>query len=70
MKDDPGLETTRAVREKISHEHGDDPRRLVEYYIGYQRRFADRLRTAPHSEAWTNEAAEHDAAADAASRRS
>ena len=70
MKDDAGLETTRAVREKISHEHGNDPRRLVEYYIGYQRRFAARLRMAPHLEAWSNEAAEPAAAPDAVSRRS
>ena len=27
MKPDPGLEPTRAVRERISREHGNDPRR-------------------------------------------
>lgn len=47
MRSDSGLEVTRAVREKISREHGNNPRLLVEYYIDYQRRFTDRLRSAP-----------------------
>ena len=47
MSTDRGVEATRAVREKISREHGNDPRRLVEYYIAFQARFADRLRRAP-----------------------
>ena len=46
MKHDPGLEATREVRTSISREHANDPRRLVEYYMEYQRRFADRLRWA------------------------
>jgi hypothetical protein len=46
MHSDSGLEVTRAVREKISREHGNNPRLLVEYYIDYQRRFANRLRSA------------------------
>lgn len=46
MKPDPGLEPTREVRTSISREHGNDPRRLVEYYMQYQRRFAGRLRFA------------------------
>jgi hypothetical protein len=50
MSTDRGIEVTRAVREKISREHGNDPRRLVEYYIAYQARFAERLRPAPGSE--------------------
>ena len=44
MSTDRGLEVTRAVREKISHEHGNDPRRLIDYYMKYQERFAERLR--------------------------
>ena len=44
MSTDRGLEATRAIREKISHEHGNNPRRLVEYYLKYQARFADRER--------------------------
>lgn len=66
MSTDRGLEATRAVREKISHEHGNDPRRLVEYYVRYQARFADRLRRAPGSDPGTGEAAEQADAADAA----
>ena len=58
MKTDPGLQPTRAIREKISRELGNDPRRLVEYYMSYQRRFADRLRPAPASDEIRNEAAE------------
>jgi len=46
MKTDPGLEPTREARTSISREHANDPRRLVEYYLEYQRRFADRLRWA------------------------
>lgn len=50
MSADRGLEATRAVREKISREHGNDPHRIVAYYIKYQARFADRLRPAPASD--------------------
>lgn len=62
MPSDRGLDATRAVRAKISREHGNDPRRLVEYYIGYQTRFAHRLRRAPAK------AAEQGAASDGTSR--
>lgn len=51
MEPDAGLEATRAIREKISRQHGNDPRRLVEYYIEHQRRFAGRLRWAPDTRA-------------------
>ena len=50
MSADRGLEATRAIREKISREHGNDPRRLVEYYARYQERFAKRLRRGPGSD--------------------
>ncbi|MBU1950797.1 MAG: hypothetical protein KJ927_18935 [Candidatus Eisenbacteria bacterium] len=46
MKPDPGLEPTRKVRKEISREHANDPRRVVEYYMEYQRRFSTRLRWA------------------------
>ena len=46
MKTDPGLEPTRKVRKEISREHGNDPKKLGEYYMEYQRRFSDRLRWA------------------------
>jgi len=61
MKRDPGLEPTREVRTKISREHGNDPGRLVTYYLEYQRRFADRLRWAPASDRKRTQAAEQQA---------
>jgi hypothetical protein len=60
MKTDPGLQPTRDIRERISRNQGNDPRRLVEYYIEFQRRFADRLRPPPKRK----EAAEQVDAAD------
>jgi len=50
MKTDPGLRPTRDIRERISRDHGNDPRRLVEYYMEFQRRFAERLRPPPGRE--------------------
>lgn len=47
MRTDPGLQATREVRQRISRELGNDPRRLVEYYMAYQRKFANRLRRPP-----------------------
>ncbi len=64
MKPDPGLQATRDIRQKISRELGNDPRRLVEYYMDYQRRFSDRLRPAPSSHDVCDEAAEQADAAD------
>ena len=61
MKPDPGLEPTREVRTSISREHGNDPRRLVEYYMQYQRRFTDRLRWAHTSDRDPKAAAEQQA---------
>lgn len=70
MKPDPGLEPTREVRKKISREHGNDLRRLVEYYMEYQHRFRERLRWVPGGTGEQPEkAAEHDDAADDAVRR-
>jgi hypothetical protein len=50
MKTDPGLQPTREVREQISRDHGNDPRRLVEYYMEFQRRFSERLLPPPGQE--------------------
>ena len=69
MSTDLGLEATRAVREKISHEHGNDPRRLVEYYIEYQARFADRLLRVSGSKPEPGDVADRDDAADTAPPR-
>jgi len=69
MSTDRGLEATRAIREKISRELDNDPRRLVEYYIRYQERFADRLRRAPGSGQGSAAPAEEADSPDAASPR-
>lgn len=69
MSIDRGLEATRAIREKISREHDNDPRRLVEYYMRYQEKFADRLRRAPGLVQGSDEGAEQADAPDAASPR-
>ncbi len=69
MKPDPGLQPTRDIREKISRELGNDPRRLVEYYMDYQRQFGDRLRPAPATDQACDEAAEQADATNGASRR-
>ena len=50
-KVDPAIEKVRSARKKISHESGNDPGKLIEHYIQYQKRFGDRLREGPaHSE--------------------
>ena len=50
MKPDLGMESTRQVRERISREFDNDPRRLVEHYLDFQKKFEDRLRYSPSSE--------------------
>ena len=67
---DPGLEATRAVREKISREHGNDPKHLVEYYIEHQRRFAGRLRWSRGAEQEPDDATEDAAVPDAGTQPS
>ncbi len=42
MKNDPGLDAVRSVRLAISHEFGNDPERLVAYYIEMQSQYRDR----------------------------
>ena len=69
MKPDPGLEPTREVRRSISREHGNDPRRLVEYYMEYQRRFGERLRWAGAPDREPKGTAEHADPADDTPRR-
>lgn len=65
MKPDPGLQATRDIRLKSSREFGNDPRRLVEYYMAYQRKFGERLRPAPGvSRQVTDEAVEQADTAD------
>ena len=69
MSTDCGLEATRAIRVKISREHGNDPRRLVEYYMRYQERLVGRLRRAPGADHGSGDPAEPADAPDAASPR-
>lgn len=70
MKPDPGLEPTRKVRKEISREHDNDPRRLGEYFMEYQRRFSDRLRWARDGDHEPKRTAEQgDSAGDAARHR-
>jgi len=54
MSTDRGLEATRHAREAISREHGNEPRRLIDYYLTYQERFADRLRREPGPDSTAN----------------
>lgn len=43
MKTDPAIGRTRDARQGISASAGDDPVKIVEYYIQLQKRFAARL---------------------------
>ena len=64
MKTDPALERTRDARRRISASVGDDPMKLVEYYIEMQERFHARLRRGPGN-ADDGAEAEHELPADA-----
>lgn len=43
MQDDPTLDHVREVRHRISARCAHDPKKLVEYYIQLQSKYADRL---------------------------
>lgn len=43
MKPDPTIERIRRIRHEISEQCDHDPQKIVEYYMRYQRKFADRL---------------------------
>ena len=47
MKPDPAIEEIRAVRHRISAEHGHDTRRLVKHYQEMEKRYADRMLREP-----------------------
>jgi hypothetical protein len=47
MKSDPAIERIRDARRKISARLGNNPTRLVEYYIETQTRFGERLCRGP-----------------------
>ncbi len=66
MKTDPAIKRTRDARRAISASVGDDPVKIVEYYIQMQERFAARLRRGPGDALEDDAMAEHQlAAADA-----
>jgi hypothetical protein len=43
MRTDPTIERIRKIRHEISEECNHDTRKIVEYYIEYQQKYADRL---------------------------
>ena len=43
MQADPTLDHVREVRNRISEQCAHDPKKLVEYYIKLQSKYADRL---------------------------
>ena len=43
MQDDPTLDHVREVRHRISEQCAHDPKKLVEYYIELQAKYADRV---------------------------
>ncbi|MSP60357.1 MAG: hypothetical protein EXR72_08455 [Myxococcales bacterium] len=47
MKPDPALATIREARKAISREFGNDPKRLVEYFMERQKQYGDRLVPGP-----------------------
>jgi len=51
MRQDPTIERVRQTRREISQEFGHDPRKLVEHYKKYQKRFSERLVTRPGARA-------------------
>lgn len=65
MKTDPAIRRTRDARRGISASTGDDPVKIVEYYIEMQKRFGARLRLGPGDAREDGGMAEHQRAADA-----
>lgn len=65
MKSDPAIKRTRDARQQISSSVGDDPVRMVEYYIAIQGRFGARLRRGPSHVPADDTPAEDQLAADA-----
>ena len=52
---DPPIDEIRAIRHRLSAEHGHDPRRLVEYYRETENRYRDRLISSPSEEPTVDE---------------
>jgi hypothetical protein len=47
MKKDPTVERIRQTRHEISEQCRHDPKRLVDYYMNFQRKYSDRLVKKP-----------------------
>jgi len=47
MKDDPTIRRIREARHEISEANQHDPRKLVEYYLELQKRYAKRTALSP-----------------------
>jgi len=43
MKTDLTIDRIRKIRHEISEEYNHDTRKIVEYYMKYQKKYADRL---------------------------
>ncbi len=43
MRTDPTIDRIRRIRHEISEECNHDTRKIVEYYMKYQQKYADRL---------------------------
>jgi len=43
MRTDPTIDRIRKIRHEISEECNHDTRKIVEYYMKYQQKYADRL---------------------------
>ena len=65
MNTDPAIKRTRDARRGISASAGDDPVKVVEYYIQMQKRFAARLRLGPGNAREDRGMADRQRAADA-----
>jgi hypothetical protein len=65
METDPAIKRTRDARRNISASVGDDPVKIVEYYIQMQKRFAARLCLGPGDAREDGGTAEPQLAADA-----
>jgi hypothetical protein len=43
MRTDPTIDRIRKIRHEISEECNHDTRKIIEYYMKYQQKYADRL---------------------------
>lgn len=48
-KDDPTIDEIRAIRHKLSQKLQNDPEKIVEYYLEWQKKYRDRLVSFSHT---------------------